>query len=1003
DGDHNWYTVFHELQELDRTARAASQPLPVLVLHDVAWPYGHRDLYYEPSQIPDEFRQPWDRAGMAPGHYRLVPEGGFNVELANAIDGGGPRNGVMKALEDFLESYDRPYRLMVLPFYYGLAVVIDEERLDSCPELSHILDHWEGAAGRLQLLKLSERIRIDEQVHVHNWNRVLEGKADVQRRRYLELLKSALLDVHYLDNEVRVDYLANLPEGVEPDVALLRDPARSMPFRYQPLSQARRAGRSTDGPRTSAFFPYTDMGRVALDHLEKVVGTLAQDPVDGDVVECGVGRGGGSIFLRGGLDAYELGERTVWVVDPFMASDLDTPKTGDPLAARLARLRADLSQVRDGFEKFDLLTDGVRFVQGPYRESLGDAPVGPIAILRLGESLGAELPVVLTQLLPKVSQGGAVIIEGVGLPRIDALVSATLARLGVTAPIERVDWNTISWRADAPVPLESGEERDQAPQRVAVPASRDDEAIDLSVVVIFYDMAREAERTLHSLARSYQRGIDDLTYEVIVIDNGSHTDQRLSSDAVASYGPEFRLLDLGDEAVASPTVALNMGIAQSRGDAVAMMIDGAHVLTPGVLRLGMAALDTYEPAIVATQQWYVGPGQQGDAQQAGYDQEAEDKLFRMIKWPIDGYRLFEIGHFIGDRDWFDGIIESNCLFVPRSLLEQVGAFDDSFSMAGGGYANLELFERLGSHPGINAASILGEGSFHQFHGGTTTNVADESVRRDRVFTYGEHFRSIRGRTLIGLDRPVNFVGSMETKAARRTRSRRDFGLVFSPDRDPVIDTTAPPMPVADELKYAAIEAMWDSQSWHDATWLGNPVHRYPTDLHSYQELIVDLKPEVIVWLGNDPGLAGRALFSASLCEQLGGGRVLAVGTADAPTVVGHDRITHVVGQPDDPTVVEQVRNLVGDSDALVFIGLGAVQRVLGAFDAYAPLVPVGGYVVLENTVVNGRPAASGFGPGPREAAVEISNRHREFVPDVAYERYTITFNKGGFLRRTALS
>ena len=95
----------------------------------------------------------------------------------------------------------------------------------------------------------------------------------------------------------------------------------------------------------------------------------------------------------------------------------------------------------------------------------------------------------------------------------------------------------------------------------------------------------------------------------------------------------------------------------------------------------------------------------------------------------DGYRLFEIGHFIGDRDWFDGIIESNCLFVPRKLLEQVGGFDESFSMPGGGYANLDLFERLGDVARTSPwSTILGEGTFHQVHGGTTTNVR----RRDRA-------------------------------------------------------------------------------------------------------------------------------------------------------------------------------------------------------------------------------------------------------------------------------
>src|SRR6185437_12826794 len=107
-------------------------------------------------------------------------------------------------------------------------------------------------------------------------------------------------------------------------------------------------------------------------------------------------------------------------------------------------------------------------------------------------------------------------------------------------------------------------------------------------------------------------------------ENGSTPEERLGEDFVRGFGPQFRYLDLGEGAPPSPTVALNRGAAIARGEHLAFMIDGAHVLTPGVLRLGMTALRTYSPAIVATQQWYLGPGQQGDSLHAGYDQQAED-------------------------------------------------------------------------------------------------------------------------------------------------------------------------------------------------------------------------------------------------------------------------------------------------------------------------------------------------------------------------------------------
>jgi cephalosporin hydroxylase len=413
----------------------------------------------------------------------------------------------------------------------------------------------------------------------------------------------------------------------------------------------------------------------------------------------------------------------------------------------------------------------------------------------------------------------------------------------------------------------------------------------------------------------------------------------------------------------------------------------------------MKALHAYAPAVVATQQWYVGPGQQGDAQQAGYDQQVEDRLFASIDWPVDGYRLFEIGHFVGERDWLDGIVESNCLFVPRKLLEQVGGFDDSFSMPGGGYANLDLLERLAQAPGVTPASILGEGTFHQFHGGTTTNVADETARRERVVSYRQHFEALRGRPLVGGDRPVHYVGAMAAWAARRTRPRRWPTLVFDAMREPT-DHAGPLCPMPDELKFAAIESVWDHRAWKDATWLGHTVNRYPADLHVYQELLVKVRPGLVVLAGDDAGLGGRALFVASVCDLLEHGEVVTVGRGDASERPAHPRVTHLAGAPESPAVAEEVAALAREPpDTLVMLGLGAMGRVVAAFERYAPLVPIGGYVVVENTVVNGRPAGAGFGPGPYEAVEAILGRSGDFVPDPTGERYTLTFNRSGYLKR----
>lgn len=815
----------------------------------------------------------------------------------------------------------------------------------------------------------------------------------------MELLKDALLDLHYLDNELRIAYLTHLDPAARPDPQVLRDPIRHLEVPYKRLLRGRIAGRSADSLWGSSFAPYTDGGRPALDHLEAAVSEVEAHGVVGDVAECGVGRGGVGIFLRACLETYGASGRDLWMIDPFLASDPEAPT--DVPSSR-TRLWSDLNQVREGFDRFGLLDDRVRFLQGRYAAALADDPIGPLALLRIGLDAALSLDVVLSALLPRVSVGGVVMVEGVGRSEVEERLTTRARGAGLRGRLERIDWNTVVWTVEHPPvagptrPPVAATDR----HRVPVPLTRSGERLDLTVVVVFYNMAREAARTLLTLSRSYQQGLEGVTYEVIAVDNGSDPEQRLDAGDVQSYGPEFRLVTFED-ARPSPTAALNHGIAESRGHAVALMIDGAHALSPGVFRHSLAAMTMYEPAVVAVQHWYVGPGQQGDSQQAGYNQTAEDALFRRIRWPQDGYRLFEIGHFIGDRDWFDGIPESNCLFAPRWLLEQVGGFDDSFAMPGGGYANLELFERLHAHPGVNVVTLLGEATFHQFHGGTTTNVADDADRRARIVSYGDHFHRVRGRGLSRLTKPIHYVGSFDSAAARRTRSRYAFRQAFDAFRDPVATTDGQPRPVAEELKSATIDALWHHQAWRQATWLGHLVSRLPTDLHSYQELMAGQRADVVVIIGDDVGLGGRARFAASVADELDHGRVIAVGRAGDGERPAHPRITYVDGSAEDRAVTALVVDEVADGTALLLIGLGARERVCAAFAAFAPLVPVGGYVVVENTVLNGRPVAPGFGPGPHEAVNAILREHPNFVADVAFERYTVTFNKGGYLRRVA--
>jgi cephalosporin hydroxylase len=997
DGDHNWYTVYHELRLLAETARAARAPLPVLVLHDVLWPYGRRDLYYSPETIPAEFRQPYTQKGISPGRERLVDRGGLNPTMNNALLEGGERNGVMTAVDDFVAEYEKELRVLVLPVYFGLAFVVETERLARQPELAAALDRLESAAGRFDLLEVSEQIRLRAMLFQHMVYFQRDEQLERARARHLQVLKASLLNEHYLDHEVRFAHLTNhITQKTPINTAMLRDPARHDQESFRKLVRARTSPGGPDRANATSFLPYTAMGRTQLDHLQEQLRAVTEEEVAGDLVECGTGRGGGAIFMRGYLDAYEVPDRKVFVADRFRASE--PPGQAPKLTpAGIAGFWPDLNLVRDGFARFDLLDDRVRFLEGPCSATLPASGPEQVALLRIGRTAGDEVRPVLDALYDRITPGGVVVVDAG--PEAEREVEAFRAERGIAAPLERVDATAIAWRRvgdESPARTAPAPAAPHAHPPAAPPTPKG--AVDLTVVVVFYNMRREAARTLHSLSRRYQEDLGDVDYEVIVVENGSSPDERLSDEYVRSFGPEFRYIDLGDDAPPSPVTALNRGIREGRGKAFALMIDGAHVLTPGVLRFGLAGLRTYDRAIVVTQQWYVGPGQQGDAIDNGYDEAYEDRLFEKIQWPANGYRLFEIGSFVGDRDWFDGLWETNCMFVERSLLEQVGGFDESFTVAGGGYANLELYERLGSSPDVSVTTIIGEGSFHQSHGGTTTNQTDADERRNRVFGFGHDYAQLRGRAFRGPGKPIHFVGRFSTGAAQRSKPRRLSAPAFGEAAAVHDGKPTSPTPVPDELKWSFTEAVWRNLAQDRTTWLGHRIETAPTDLVAYQEMIVRTQPDWIVELGTGDG--GRTLFLASICDLVGHGRVLSIDGDSGSDRPEHARVQYLTADAQDTATVDEVRGIVDGGRALVVLGECADRvRTYRCFQAYEPLVPAGSYLVVTDTIVNGHPVWPAFGPGPAEAVKQILNMHGDFVADPDLEKYSLTFNPSGFLKR----
>jgi glycosyltransferase involved in cell wall biosynthesis len=278
----------------------------------------------------------------------------------------------------------------------------------------------------------------------------------------------------------------------------------------------------------------------------------------------------------------------------------------------------------------------------------------------------------------------------------------------------------------------------------------------LSVVVVVYDMARETPKTLSSLAKNYQVGIDEEDYEVIVVDNGSPTP--LGEALVRKFGRQFRYYYIED-ASPSPASAVNFGVQRCRGKLLNIMIDGARMVTPGLLRNNLLAFKAYDDPTVMTLGWHLGPDRQQKSIQNGYSKAVEDDLLKGIDWPRQGYSLYKVASLGGSsRDGcFSTVAESNTIGISRRAFEELKGFDTAFALPGGGLVNLDFYKRASERPNTELVCLVGEGSFHQLHGGASTGITQAQL--DGKFKeWSEDYRRIRGTPWQSPKRPTAYLG-----------------------------------------------------------------------------------------------------------------------------------------------------------------------------------------------------------------------------------------------------
>ena len=269
----------------------------------------------------------------------------------------------------------------------------------------------------------------------------------VLRDRYVDLLMGCLTRELFLDEEAHDVDLTEWPGDVEQVRATLRSKGWRLTRRG---GDAAKRADGNDWPPAAE----TMVGRQRLADVRHCVDSVLADGVAGDFVETGVWRGGVTILMRGMLEAWGETDRCVWVADSFQglpAPDGDAfPQDVGHDMSGVPTLAVSADQVRANFARYGLLDDQVRFLEGWFRDTLPNAPIEELAVLRLDGDMYESTMDALEALYPKLSVGGYVIVDDYGAwePCRQACTDYR-ARHGITDEIVEIDWTGVHWRRSA--------------------------------------------------------------------------------------------------------------------------------------------------------------------------------------------------------------------------------------------------------------------------------------------------------------------------------------------------------------------------------------------------------------------------------------------------------------------------------------------------------------------------------------------------------------------------
>lgn len=205
--------------------------------------------------------------------------------------------------------------------------------------------------------------------------------------------------------------------------------------------------------------------------------------------------------------------------------------------------------------------------------------------------------------------------------------------------------------------------------------------------------------------------------------------------------------------------------------------------------------------------------------------------------------------------------------------------------------------------------------------------------------------------------------------------------------------------IVDQFHKLYYNSHLQNKTWKDSYFLGTPIQKCPFDLFVYQEIINDIRPDIIVECGTASG--GGALYLSSICDLINHGEVVTIDIVELENRPKHNRLTYLMGSSTSDEIFNKVKEMVKDKESVLVIldSDHSKDHVLKEMQMYNPLVTKGSYMIVEDSNVNSHPVQPNHGPGPMEAIDAFMESNNDFEIDRSREKHYLTFNPRGYLKK----